>query len=140
MEVLPDLQGSYDHAVAQKTQPLPDVAVEMGEASIVLQELAPEVGAPFFSVEQAHVRKWECKLLLMDKPEDDQAASEHLADWIDDLTDSVLNDSTLGGRVQWVGKNVRGGFDPPFVQFDDDTQGRLATLTIEVYEFIPIEE
>lgn len=130
---LPALQGSYDYQVAAKVHPLPDVAIEITEASTKLVS-----NLPYFNFEQTMVRSWTVRVFLMVDPEPGDTATDQLAGFIDALQASVISDSSLGGRVPLTGKEMRGSFVPAFVQFDDGTRGRTATLELTVME--PIDE
>lgn len=139
VDTLPALQGSYNHPTAGKDQPLPDVAIEVDESRISQRPEDPSLSA-IFAIEQVAMRTWNVRLLLMVKPEPGEAASQQLAGFVDDLMAAVMSDGTLGGQVPWTSKEMRGSFQPPFVQFDDGTRGRLATLELTVGEPIAYEE
>jgi hypothetical protein len=136
---LPDLQGSYDFPTAEKTQPLPDVAIEVNTSTTEMSAADPSLQT-VFGIEQVIMRTWTVNLLLMVPPEPGDVASEQLANFIDALQGSLISDSTLGGRVPWASKESRASLTPPFVQFDDGTRGRAATLELTVGEPIPYEE
>lgn len=136
---LPDIKGSYDFPTAEKTQPLPDVAIEVDGVNTSLNPPDASLEA-MFAIQQTAMRTWVVRLLLMVKPEPGDVASQQLAGFVDKLQASLMSDGTLGGRVSWTSKETRGSFTPPFVQFDDGTRGRAATLEITVGEPIPYEE
>lgn len=137
--MLPDLQGSYDYATPEKTQPLPDVGIELDNTTVTLNPPDPTL-EQLFAIQQAMMRLWTVRVMLMVEPDPADVASSKLADYIDTLIASATADSTLGERVSWVSKEMRGSFSPPFVQFDDGTRGRAATLELTVGELIPYEE
>jgi hypothetical protein len=136
---LPDLQGSYDYATAEKTQPLPDVGIELDNTAVTLSPPDPTL-EQMFAIQQAMMRTWTVRVMLMVAPDPADTASSTLAGYIDALMASAVSDGTLGGRVSWLSKEMRGSFTPPFVQFDDGTRGRAATLELTVGELIPYEE
>jgi hypothetical protein len=137
---LPDLQGSYDYQTAEKTQPLPDVAIEVGQVTTAESTGDASLESFGFGIEQTALRNWTVSILLMVPPEPGQEASAQLAGFIDTLQADILQDGTLGGRVPWSSKETRASFTPPFVQFDDGTRGRVVTLEVTVGERVPIEE
>jgi hypothetical protein len=138
LEKCPTIQGSYDFPTAEKTQPLPDVAVEIDNAAVSMA--AEGALAEYLAVQQAMARTWTVRLFLMVPPEPGDVATAQLTGFIDTLQLAIVEDSTLGGRVPWASKESRGSFNPPFVQFEDGTRGRAATLELTVGEPIPYEE
>lgn len=135
LAVVPELNGSYDYSAAAKTQPLPDVMIEIIDVStaVTSEEL-------LFNFEQVLVHVWKVRMLLMVPPEPGDTATDLLTGFIDALQASVINDQTVGGRLPLVSKEMRGSFNPPFVQFDDGTRGRVATLELTITEPISDEE
>lgn len=135
LEVVPEMQGSYDHPTDRKDQPLPDVAVEFESIEIGGGDEFSE-----FDIQQVAMRVRRANVLLMVDTEPAEAASDQLTDFIDRLMENGLSDRTLGGRVLRVSATMRASMTPPFVEFDDGTKGRLATLTIAVADVVEIDE
>lgn len=138
VETLPELGTRVtDYASGQKKYALPDLAVEI--QSVEMRQADP-ADFPELSIEQAFLRVYAYDLLLVADPADEQAASDQLSDFVDRLTQSGVDDATLGGRVPGVALTFSASFTPPFVEFDDGTRGRLATLSLTVGEPIEVEE
>lgn len=126
-----DLEGSYDFAAETKTQPLPDVGAEIAEVveGVDSREFPREA-----AVDQKQYRTLRFDLLLVTNPEPARDASRWLADAADDLSEALRDDHTLGGRVHRASKQHSWSFKPPFVRFDDGTEGRQATLRLALAE------
>lgn len=131
LAVLPELEGSYDYPAGERDQALPDIAAEVHEEENVAANpgLDDEITSGF---EQADVRGYTCAVLLVVDPTDPQAASHQLYDFIDRLAYAIRADQTLGGRVLRCSRNWKASYEPPFVEFEDGSKGRLATLTLSV--------
>jgi hypothetical protein len=75
---------------------------------------------------------------LVVTPDPPGEAEGFLKDFTDRLVDDLLVDPTLSGRVAWVNTNPRVSFRPPFVEFDDGTRGRIASLFIQVGQTLEV--
>jgi hypothetical protein len=126
-----DLQGSYDYAAAEKTQPLPDCSAEVASVEIGID---PRFFPREARLEQADFRTLTFDLILVTAPEPAREASRWLGDAADDLSEALRSDDTLGGRVNRASKRHAWSFKPPFVRFDDNTEGRQATMTLALAE------
>lgn len=133
---IPEIESSYDHAAERKTQPLPDVGIEITDVEIRLDDER----FPLYQIENTAVLSRQFDILLMVDPEPAQTASDLLASFADQLIVSLASDFTLGGRVPAAALGLRFRFNPPFVRFDDGTKGRVTTGTIIIGEPINIEE
>lgn len=134
LDTCPDLRGSYDHDPDSKTQPLPDVVACVTDESDGASD--PLLGLDFatFGIEQANVHVIQARLVLMVEPE--ERATEELQGFVAALAASLRADRTLGGRVPAVSPAWQASYDPPFVKFDDGTEGRFATFTLAIAELI----
>jgi hypothetical protein len=126
-ETCPGLKGSYDHDTAAKTQPLPDVAAFATAERWTDRD--PETGV---QIDQADFHVLDMSVLLMVEP--DEKADELLKGFVHDLVTSLRADQTLGDRGVAVSPHPTASYDPPFIKFDDGTEGRAASLALLVTE------
>lgn len=131
-----NLRGSYDHDPDSKTQPLPDVAAYVTTESDSASD--PLLGLDFatFGIEQANVHVLRATLLLMVDPSDAGAATAQLQGFVADLAASLRADGTLGGRVPAASPFWQASYEPPFVKFEDGTEGRVASFSLAIAELI----
>lgn len=125
-----DLESSYDHAVSEKSQPLPDVAVEIANVNTGISRDA----FPDLLIDQKRFRTLTFAVVLVHEAKPENTASEWLANAADDLSEALQADPTLGGRVYRASRSHQWSFNPPYVVFDDNTKGRQATLTLSLAE------
>lgn len=134
LETCPDLKGSYDHDPSQKTQPLPDIAAYVSDEEVTGTD--PSTGLPIADVgiQQAELHVMRATLLMMVNPEPAADADAALKGFVRDLAASLKADQTLGGRVSAVSPRWRASYEPPFVQFEDGSEGRAAYLSLDIAE------
>ena len=86
-------------------------------------------------LQQVDIRVWDYRLLVItalgDTPDEVEASAHALEDFADALMDAAQQDPSLGDRVHAVAR-VSASFDPPVVQFDDDSLGRQVTVQLSV--------
>jgi hypothetical protein len=132
---VPDLLGAYDHAPERKTQPLPDIGVEVATTAIVTDA---DPRFPHLNIQQFILKVYTFNLHLMVNPDPPETAAEQLSGFADALMDAVINDLTLGMRLApfygTASPAVSASFDPPFIRFDDGTEGRHCVVTINIGE------
>jgi hypothetical protein len=133
--VIPEIKDAYDHATDQRDS-LPDVAVEVNEWRVT--EGRQDARLAKLNIEQIRVRVYELEIILVVTPDPPGEAEGFLKDFTDRLVDDLLVDPTLSGRVAWVNTNPRVSFRPPFVEFDDGTRGRIASLFIQVGQTLEV--
>lgn len=136
LETCPELQGSYDHDPDSKTQPLPDVAAVVGSEGDAPSDPSLGLEIADFGLQNATLHFTRASLFLMVDPGDGDAASEELRGFVGALARALRADRTLGGRVMSVSPVWQGSYEPPFVEFDDGTKGRIATFSLTVAELI----
>jgi hypothetical protein len=133
--VLPELQGTYSHAPDRKDQPFPDIAAELIEIGYTE---APAADVPDIQqIQQARVHqvsRWE--LILVVDPDPADEADTTLKDFTGRMAAAALADRTLGGRVTQIGKDFSFSFRPAFVEFDDGSRGRAATMNLAVADLV----
>jgi len=129
----PTIAGSYDHPPDEKHQALPDVACEVTD----VETKQADERFRAFAVQQLEVRVFEAELLIVVDPDPAQTATFALYGFIDALQAAAKADMTLGSRVPAASPFTRASFRPPFVEFDDGSKGRIATLSIGIAE--PLE-
>jgi hypothetical protein len=123
----PGLVGAYDRDPAAKTQPLPDVAAYCTAERWTDRD--PDTGE---HIEQADFHVLDMRLLLMVVPDDE--ADDLLKGFVADLVASLRADQTLASRVGAVGAHPEATYDPPFIKFDDGTEGRAVEVSLTVAE------
>lgn len=136
MDTCPDLAGSYTHDPDSKTQPLPDVAAVVGAESESASDPALGLDIADFGIQQATLHSTRVSLFLMVDPGDGDEATQQLQGFVAALFASLRADRTLGARVPAAAPNAEASYEPPFVEFDDSTKGRIATFSLTVAELI----
>jgi len=134
---LPALQESRHFLSGQKTL-LPDVMVDVAEKRIA----TGDERFPFAQIQQAWLRVFELDLLFMVEHhggEADKDEQEELRAYGRDLEGSLLEDATLGDRVQMASPNAIFNYRLPFVQYADGTRGRQLSVNLAVAELAPVE-
>lgn len=129
----PELIGKYEFPPEYKDQKLPDVACEITDVSI--REVNTEPGFNLESIEQRRMRVYSIELMFMTPPDPPDLATFALYDFIDLLTTN-LESGGLKNQYYFVSRTYQANFRPAFVEFDDGTRGRQATLALEVGERI----
>lgn len=127
----PDLTGSYDFSPAEQSEPLPAVVAE----PVAIRDAHDDPDFRVVDLQQVDIRVWDYRLLVIaalgDTPDEVEASAHQLEDFADALMDAAQQDPSLGGRVHAVAR-VSASFDPPVVQFDDDSLGRQVTVQLSV--------
>lgn len=132
----PNLEGSYDHDPESKTQPLPDVAAVIGGEGDGPSDPSLGLEISDFGLQQATLHTARASLILMVDPGDGDEATEQLQGFVGALAASLRADRTLGGRVPAAAPVWTASYEPPFVEFDDSTKGRVATFSLVIAELI----
>lgn len=128
-EVCPTIQTAYTYPVSSKAAgDLPDVMAEVLAVSVALR--SPDISK--LELEQVRVKRFDCRLSFMFEPEPAETAVQGLDGFADALLSALLEDSTLGGRVDETGDEPSVVFDPPFAEYPDGTKGREAVLNLTV--------
>jgi hypothetical protein len=134
IDVIPELDASASRSSPENAWPLPDIAVSVVETT---QDPGVAIGGGGTRLQQGATRVRRCAVLLAVEPgqsaEESDSASRMLYDFSDRLMDQLLTDETLGGHLPKPGrvrKHADCSFDPPFIEFDDGTRARIATVTV----------
>jgi hypothetical protein len=139
-EVLPELKASYPHVTASKGD-LPDTMVDVRQKSITLG--GEDNRFPWGALQQRMLRVFSITVsFLVDTTEEDGDAEEtaELRDFGDRLEASLLNDATLGDRVEMASPFCTFDYALPFVGYPDGTRGRQMTLDMATAELVDYEE
>jgi hypothetical protein len=136
LETCPDLNGSYDHDPDSKTQPLPDVAAVVGGEGDSQSDPTLGLEIADFGLQETTLHTTRASLVLMVDPGDGAEATEQLQGFVSALAATLRADRTLGGRVRAASPFWQASYEPPFVEFDDGTKGRVATFSLAVAELI----
>jgi hypothetical protein len=138
---LPELVAGVHYLSAGKTR-LPDVSVDVAEKRIARDDER----FPYRQLQQTTIRVFECEAVFVVEseagpgapaPEADKRETEQLRDFGARLEASILNDATLGERVQMASELITFDYRLPFVEYADGTRGRQMTLNMAVAELVP---
>lgn len=132
----PEIQGSYTHLPFEKPQALPDVVCEVLDKGITRDD--PRM--PWSQLEQTWLRIWQVNVSVMVDNQDPEQASNALSGYSDQLEAALMQDGTLGGRVQLVSPYHRFDFSTPYVEYQDGMRGREMNLQISVGELVEAPE
>jgi hypothetical protein len=133
-DILPDLQGGYPYPEGDRDQPLPDVGCVVNSGELVRSH--PDF--PQLTIQQALVQIRRCDLLLVAPPEPIDEWTPKLYGWVDTIEQNILDDYTLGDRLEAVSPFVSHSNRPPFVQFEDGSTGRMTTVSMVVAQSVPV--
>lgn len=137
-ELIPELQGSFDHAFGSMDKLLPNVAAEFQSTRTAQEDVEH---FPYVQIEQGYIRTHFFTLMILTDPKADKSASQFLASCADKITLSLFSDDSCGDRLTLPARMslvTETSYDPPFVEIDDGTEARL--VTIEVYVGDVIQE
>lgn len=129
----PAIAGTYAGSTNRKNKALPDAMVEITSQSV--SPRAPVGSAAGRSADLQQIAGWEihaASIMLMVPPEPADAATETLTAMVKQLGESLLNDESLGERVEAASPFFDAAYVPAFAIFDDTTRGRVATFTCVV--------
>lgn len=134
-EHLAAIKTGYAFPADQKTGDLPDVAAEIQH--IRLQRTSPE-NFPAAGIEQVLVRLYEFNLIFLVEPDPADTATEQLEEFVDVITAAILADPSMGELLPntAITPVFDASFSPPFVEFEDGTRGRIATMELKVGEIV----
>lgn len=130
----PALAEAYAYPPADRGR-LPDVAVLITDANVLPAD-------SWFGSRGHHLlRRFTVELLLVVDPDPVDQATDALTDIADALTESVLEDRTMDGRLAAPGASPMVTFqsapDPAEVQFEDGTLGRVGRFGLTVGCWLP---
>lgn len=142
VEHLPVLtDNTYNYVPAGKAKELPDVIGDLAGESIRQDD--PDF--PLTGLQQVAIRRFDIGLSFMvESGADEEGAAEatgQLRAQVETLAMALLQDSTLGGRVDLASPFVfEADYTPPFVEYEDGTRGREATVHLAIAERIHVED
>lgn len=132
---LPALKIVRPFIVAQKTE-LPDAMVDVVEKSV--EQESEEF--PFSQLQQVMLRVFRVETYFMvesaGNPAADEAETAELRGYGATLESSLLEDATLGGRVELASPIMSFDYDQPFIQYADGTRGRQMIFRGAVGEIV----
>lgn len=133
------IETGYAFQASEKTGSLPDVAAEIQKISLVRTDTQ---NFPVSGVEQVLLRVFDVHLMFLVEPEPADAATLQLEEFADTLTEAILTDPSMSGALENVAISplFDVSFTPPFVEFEDGTQGRMATMELKVGEVLDSNE
>jgi hypothetical protein len=133
VEVLPELDGAgYDYATDERYKGLPDVACEISSWALNDFPGADRRLAQLQQVQQLRMKTYEVEVIIAVPPDPADQAEAALKDLTDRLTDDYIRGVNMRGKVAQTSGTVRVSFRPPFVEFDDGTRARIATVYLQV--------
>lgn len=134
LETCPALKGSYDFDPSHKDQPLPDIAAYVSSEEVTATDPSTGIEVADLGIQQAELHVMRATLLMMVDPEPADTASQALQGFVRDLAASLKADQTLGGRVPAASPRWQASYEPPFVQFEDGSEGRAAYFSLAIAE------
>lgn len=137
VEVIEDLNNPFDYATEEITVRFPTAEFEVGRTQ---HGRADATRFPFEQIEQVEHKVSECSLMCVVDPLPSRDASETLRGYVALLEAAARQDPTLGDRVERIGKDFGFDYDPPYVVFDDGTEGRQVTMNLTVIESLQIQK
>lgn len=141
VEHVPEVDGStYDYMPAGKAKGLPDVAAEIVSTEIAQRD--PDF--PLGDIQQVALKIRRLGLSFMVASGVDEAGSRaatlELRTFVDRLSGALIDDHTLGGRVQLASPYLIVDYQPAFVEYADGTRGRQMTAQLAVAELLSPED
>lgn len=129
------IETGYAFPADTKTGMLPDVAAEVQKIS--LQRTNSE-DFPVSGIEQVVVRTFDFHLIFLVDSDPADAATAQLEEFVDTMTEAILADPSMEGALVNVALSplFDASFTPPFVEFEDGTRGRIATMELKVGEIL----
>ena len=84
------------------------------------------------------LRVFDFNLMFLVEPEPADVATKQLEEFVDTMTAAILADPSMGELLPNVALSpvFDTSFTPPFVEFEDGTRGRIATMELKVGEVI----
>jgi hypothetical protein len=132
--------STYDYPTNEKVYALPDAAAEIQDVS-VSRENAQQF--PMSQIEQVVVRSYTVNLMFLVTPDPPDTATDSLTQYVDTLTQLILDDPTCAGALGTgviITPEFRSTFTPPFLEFDDGTRGRTATMELIIAELVSYDD
>lgn len=141
-EVLdPDLKATYPHVTAAKAD-LPDAQVDLQRKSIGYGR--GDERFPWGELQERLLRVFDFQLSFMVEKGDgltaDAEGTAQLRAFGERIEKALLEQPTLGDRVQMASPICEFNYGLPFVEYPDGTRGRQMTMTMSVAELVDIEE
>lgn len=132
---IPAIETAYAYAADEKTGLLPDVAAETQKISL---QRADTQNFPDSGIEQVLLRVFDFHLIFLVEPEPADNATKQLEEFVDTITDAILADPSMEEALPNVSLSplFDASFTPPFVEFEDSTRGRIATMELKVGELV----
>lgn len=129
------IKTGYAFPADQKTGLLPDVAAEIQHVRLRRTDAED---FPIGGVEQVLLRVFDFNLMFLVEPEPADVATKQLEEFVDTMTAAILADPSMGELLPNVALSpvFDTSFTPPFVEFEDGTRGRMATMELKVGEVI----
>lgn len=133
------IQTGYAFPADTKTGALPDVAAEIQKIS--LQRTNSE-DFPVSGIEQVVMRTFDFHLIFLVEPDPADVATVQLEGFVDTMTEAILADPSMEGALANVAiaPIFDASFTPPFVEFEDGTRGRIATMELKVGELLDSDD
>lgn len=137
-DVIPELESGY-HYLSGNMGELPAVSCDLVEKRITVEDDR----FPYAQLQQVMLRVFEAEVVFIvesqsspgnPSAEADRRETEKLREFGAVLEAKLLDDVTLGDRVQMASEIVTFNYRLPFVQLADGTRGRQMTLNMAVAE------
>lgn len=136
VETCADLNNVYECDPARIQHALPIAVADIGEEAVVRSDPTLGIEIADLGLEQGNLHVLRSSIALMVDDTADDSAAKELEALVAKLGAAIATDETLGGRVHAVSPFWRASYEPPFVEFDDGTKGRMATFSLAIAELI----
>jgi hypothetical protein len=133
----PGIETGYAYPVSSKLGALPDVV-----AFVTGKRLGPDHPEfPFAQLDQSWMRVFTLEVSIMVQADGDgEAAHGQLQEFGELLEQAIVEDATLGGRVEMASPQIQFDYSTPFVEYQDGTRGRELFINMTVAELAPQPE
>lgn len=137
LEAEPELETGYDYITGKKLGgKMPDVMVECQEDLVVKDDRR----FPHSQLQQVWLNIYRLVVSVAVDNTNQQEAARQLRRIEHSLKVSLLDDGTLGGRVETISPYFNFDLSPPFVEYADGTKAREMRLLLMVGESLETTE
>lgn len=134
VETCPELTNAYSHNADSISAALPVAVASVGTESGTDNDPRLGIEIADFGIEQADLHVMTVDILLMVQPKPTDIADEELRGFVRELRAALKADETLSGRVPAASRFWDASYEPPYMEFDDGTVGRVATFSLAIAE------
>ncbi len=130
------LNNAYNHDPATISHALPIATAGVTTEAVVRSDPTLGIAITDLGIEQANVHVLRSTILLIVDETPGEEAAQELEGFVAELAAALKSDETLGGRVTAASPFWSASYEPPFIEFDDATKGRVAYFSLAIAELI----